>query len=88
MIEKKGVMIMKTRIPALLLCLAMLTALVPTGILSIPAAAAPDNNFCKTENVEVPAGWDYVEVSNAEELLATEEGTAAGIRTASLCSCG
>ena len=64
---------MKTRIPALLLCLAMLTALVPTGILSIPAAAAPDNNFCKTENVEVPAGWDYVEVSNAEELLATEE---------------
>jgi len=39
MIEKKGVMIMKTRIPALLLCLAMLAALVPTGILPIPAAA-------------------------------------------------
>lgn len=64
---------MKKKITALLLCLTMLAAVVPTGILSIPAAAAPDNNFCKTENVEVPKGWDYVEVSNAKELLATEE---------------
>lgn len=63
---------MKKEITALLLCLTMLAPFIPSGIMSVPAVAAPeDYSAYKTENVEVPEGWDYVEVSTVKELLAT-----------------
>ena len=59
---------MKKKITVLLLCLAMLVTIIPTGIASIPAAATGGDGTYKTENVEVPEGWDYVEVSTVDEL--------------------
>ncbi|MBQ6755411.1 MAG: S-layer homology domain-containing protein [Oscillospiraceae bacterium] len=56
---------MKKRMFSILLCLALLAALLPTGLFGTVAYA---EELYKTENVVVPDGWDYVEVSTAEEL--------------------
>ena len=61
---------MKKRIALFLLCAAMLFALVPVGITPI-TVEADDNDPYKTENVVVPEGWDYVEVSTVDELVET-----------------
>lgn len=59
---------MKKRVFSLLLCIALLAAVLPAGM---PSAftAAEENELYKTENVTVPEGWDYVEVSTREELM-------------------
>ncbi|MBO4501098.1 MAG: hypothetical protein J5760_02555 [Clostridia bacterium] len=64
---------MKKRMICLALAFVMIAALIPFGAIEIPAAAADDYSAFKTENVVVPEGWDYVEVSTVNELLATCE---------------
>lgn len=61
----------KTRVLGALLCFAILIGLLPAANVAVPVSA--EDNLFKTENVEVPKNWDYVEVSNVNELLATEE---------------
>lgn len=57
---------MKKRIISLLLCMALLIGVMPMGLFTLTANAA--DKLYKTENAEVPDGWDYIEVSTAEDL--------------------
>lgn len=57
---------MKKRLLGILLCIALVAGILPAGLFSVPASA--DGKLYKTENVQVPAGWDYIEVKNANEL--------------------
>ena len=58
---------MKKRFVCLLLCVLLLAGLFPAG-LSRFTASAEEEKLYKTEDVTVPKGWDYFEVSNKEEL--------------------
>ena len=58
---------MKKRVLSFLLCIVLLAGVLPTGTFGFTAAAEEENLY-KTEDVEVPAGWDYIEVHNREEL--------------------
>ena len=58
---------MKKRFVCLLLCVLLLAGLFPAG-LSRFTASAEEEKLYKTEDVTVPKGWDYFEVSNTEEL--------------------
>ncbi len=57
---------MRKKMIGLILCVLMVATVFLSGLLSVPAAAA--GTTYKTENVEVPEGWDYIEVSTAKEL--------------------
>ena len=57
---------MKKRLISLVLCAIMLTAVLPACMTAVGAAGG--DGVHKTENVSVPGGWDYIEVSTAKEL--------------------
>ncbi len=64
---------MKKKFLSSLLLIAVLIGLLPSGGVIATVSAADDLTVYKTENVVVPEGWDYVEVSTVDELLATAE---------------